>query len=332
MSRIPRAEGASSPAPSGAGGRPGPTVSVVIPAYNAAGFIEKTLDSVRGQTYADYEVVVVDDGSSDGTHGVARDWLRRHEVAGRSIRQENKKIAGARNTGMREAKGKFIALLDHDDLWYPDKLSVVMEAFRSRPEAGLVCHGENITRDGRVLRTTRPAGPRRGLYEHLLFAGNELSPSASVFKKDLALSIGGFRENPEFNTVEDYDFWMRLSRVTPFFFLERVLGEYQVVERAASRRVEYHHANLEAMLRDHFAGYFGDRPGFWARCRIRRRLSAVHRSALGQLMERGDSTERQRDYALRMLRECAWEPRNLARALLWASRSGLGTQRSGPPS
>lgn len=297
-----------------------PAVSVVIPAYNAAQFLEKTLDSVRAQTFSSYEIVIVDDGSQDATQAVAEGYLARHGLKGLCLRQENKKIAGARNTGIRAAQADLIALLDHDDLWYPEKLAVVMEEFQRHPEADLVCHDEDVARDGKVLHTTRNGPQHPRMYERLLFQGNALSPSACVLRKDKALSIGGFRENPEFNTVEDYDFWMRLSRVACFRFIPRALGRYQLVERAASRRVEYHHANLEALLRDHFLSYYGETPGWPARLRMARRLACVHRSALGQLMQYGESPELQRRHAVRMLCLCPWDPKNLGRALAW----GLG--------
>ncbi|MBI5631799.1 MAG: glycosyltransferase [Elusimicrobia bacterium] len=299
---------------------PKATVSVVIPAYNAAAFIEKTLDSVRAQTFADYEIVVTDDGSSDGTHEVVENYLNRHHLSGSCLRQPNKKIAAARNAGMRAAEGRYIALLDHDDLWRPEKLAVVMSEFERHPEADLICHNENVTKDGKVVRLSRngPTEPR--MYERLLFRGNALSPSASVFLRDKALEIGGFRENPEFNTVEDYDFWMRLSRVARFHFLDQVLGEYQLVERAASRRIEYHHGNLEALLKDHFKTYFGDDDGLISRLRKRKRLSAVYRSALGQLMSYGEEPEKQRQYALKMLRTFPFDLKNAVKALSWAWR------------
>ncbi|MCX5788618.1 MAG: glycosyltransferase family A protein [Elusimicrobia bacterium] len=299
-----------------------PLVSVVIPAYNAAAFIEKTLDTVRAQTFKDYEVIVVDDGSTDGTCEVALRYLARHGLRGRAIRQENKKIAAARNTGMRAAQGAYIALLDHDDLWRPEKLEEVMAEFKRRPEVDLVCHNENIVKDGVVVRTSANGPGVDRMYDRLLMAGNALSPSASVFKKEKALAIGGMRENPEFNTVEDYDFWMRLSKTARFHFLGRVLGEYQLVERAASRRVEYHHSNLEALLHDHFKTRFGERPSLSDRLRMRRRLASVYRSALGQLMFHGEDPELQVRYLRRMLSTFPWDPRNLARAFLWLLRRG----------
>jgi glycosyltransferase involved in cell wall biosynthesis len=301
-----------------------PTVSVVIPAFNAEAFIEKTLESIRAQTYASYEVVVVDDGSSDPTSQVVEAFFHRHGMPGRCIRQENRKIAGARNTGLRAAQGAYIALLDHDDLWYPDKLAVVMREFDCHPEVDLVCHNENITRHGRLIRVSRngPASPK--MYERLLMTGNTLSPSASVFRKEKALAIGGFREDPAFDTAEDYDFWLRLSRVARFHFIDQALGEYCVVDRAASRRIRYHHTNLENMLRDHFAAYFGERPGLINRMRIRRRLSLVYRSAGTQLMDRDEAPREQREYVFRMLREFPLEPKNMARFLLWAIRTARG--------
>ena len=297
-----------------------PLVSIVIPAYNAAEFIEKTLDSVDAQTFRDFEVVVIDDGSTDDTHAVANAYLSRKKMAGRCLRQPNGKIAAARNAGMRSARGAYIALLDHDDLWIPEKLEVVMEEFKRRPEAALICHNENVTKNGNFVRLSRNGPACARMYERLLFKGNALSPSASVFRKDVALSIGGFRENPEFNTVEDYDFWMRLSKAATFYFIDRVLGQYQLVERAASARIEYHHGNLEALLKDHFASYYGPHPGWMARLRMNRRLSAVYRSALGQLMQRGESAPLQSLYLSKMLRHFPVGPKNLWRAALWVKQ------------
>lgn len=298
-----------------------PTVSVVIPAYNAAGFIEKTLDSVRAQTYTDYEIIVVDDGSSDETSPVVERYFDRYTMRGQCIKQPNKKIAGARNAGIYAARGTFIALLDHDDIWYPEKLRAVMTQFEIHPDVDLICHNENIVKDGHCLRSTRRGPARENMYEWLLFSGNELSPSASVFKKEKALSIGGFRETSDFDTAEDYDFWIRLSKIARFHFMDEILGEYQVVDRAASRRIKYHHTNLENMLKDHFSTYCRSHTGVLSRMRIRKRLSAVYRSAASQLIAYREFPEQQRMYVVKMLREFPLDPRNVARALLWVVRS-----------
>lgn len=306
-----------------AGAHGDPAVSVVIPAYNAQSFIEETLGSVKAQTSSSYEIVVVDDGSSDATQETVEGYFARHGMPGRCLRQTNKKIAAARNAGIRAARGEFIALLDHDDLWRPRKLEVVLREFEQRPDVDLICHDEDVTREGRRIKTLHygPAGP--SLYERLLFRGNALSPSAVVFRRDKALAVGGFRENPEFNTVEDYDFWMRFSRVARFHFVDDVLGQYQLVDRAASRQIEYHHANLESLLRDHFASYLSEHPGFIPRLRARRRLSQVYASALWQLMQRHAPAEVQRRYVVRMLREFPCDPKNMAAFLCWAGRAAF---------
>lgn len=298
--------------------RPAPPLfSVVIPAYNAAAFIEKTLESVRAQTLPDYEIVVVDDGSKDDTKGVVDRWLLRHALPGRCIRQENKRIAAARNTAMRAAAGRYIALLDHDDVWCPGKLASVAAAFQEHPEAVLVCHHVNMTQDGRLVRTVRTGPAAPDMYERLLFGDNLLSTSASVFRKDKALELGGFRENPEFNTVEDYDLWIRLSKAGPFHFIDEVLSENHVTADSASSRVEYHHRNLIALVRDHFASYRGGSPGPWDRLRMRRRLSALYWLTAVALARAGAPRSQQAEYVRKMASACPLSPKALAHALLW---------------
>lgn len=292
-----------------------PRVSVVVPAWNAEGFIRRTLDTVAAQTFKDFEVVVVDDGSADRTKEAVDAWLAETKVAGRCIRQENKKIAGARNTGIRAAAADLIAFLDHDDLWFPDKLGKVVAEFDAHPEADLVCHQENVVKDGVFVRVTRNGPWSPDMYEKLLFEGNALSPSAVTVRKAKLFEAGLFREDPEFNTVEDYDLWMRLAKVCRMRFLDEILGEYQLVERGASNKIVYHNTNLERLLRDHFAG-FPD-PGPRTRARMSRRVGAMCRSAARLLMEQGD-LETAGDYARRAASACPWDWKNWAVLALWA--------------
>jgi glycosyltransferase involved in cell wall biosynthesis len=294
-----------------------PKVSVVIPAYNAAKFIDKTLDSVRAQTFTDYEIIVTDDGSKDETQSVVEAYLKKHALAGRCLRQENKGIAAARNTGIKAAQGALVALVDHDDFWAPEKLAKSLAAFAAHPEAVLVGHRMTVTRDGRALWVASRGPCRLAPYDYLLLVGNAVSPSSVVFLREKALSIGGFRENPEFNTVEDYDFWMRFAKVGPFYFIDEVLGEVPLNENTASTRVEYHHTNTLALLRDHFAARFGARPGLVARVAMRRRMAAVYRSAAGKLIAGRASRDKQAEYIGRMMREFPLDPKNVARAVWW---------------
>ena len=291
-----------------------PRVSVVIPAYAAAAFIEKTLDSVAAQTFKDFELVVVDDGSPDDTKSVVDRWFARTGTRGTCVRRENGRIAVARNTGLKAATGALIALLDHDDLWRPEKLALCVAEFDAHPEAVLVGHHTDVVREGRVVAVERKGPAVERMYDRLLFEANAVAPSGAVFRRDKALEIGGFREEPQYNTVEDYDFWMRLARTGPFRFLDSVLSSYIVLPGSASQRVEYHHSNLESLLRDHFADRLGPAPGVWDRLRMRRRLSFVYRSAVAALLEPASDAALRRSYARRMLAAWPLSARNLGRA------------------
>lgn len=291
-----------------------PKVSVVVPAWNAAKFIGKTLDSVKAQTFTDYEVIVTDDGSNDDTKSVVDAWLAVNGVSGSCIRQENKKIAAARNTAMRAAKGEFIALLDHDDFWYPEMLAKSMAEFEHRPEVLLVGSHIHATKNGERVALVKKGPAVTGMYERLLFEGNTLAPSAVVFRKDAALSIGGFREDPRLNTVEDYDFWMRLSRNGAFRFIDEALASYTIVENSASSKVEYHHSNLEYLLNLHFAEHYPN-PSALTRLRMRRRLAMVYRSATSALLASGREPQLRAAYARKMLAAWPFDWKNVARAL-----------------
>ncbi len=292
-----------------------PRVSVVIPAYNAARFIAATLDSVKAQTFTDWELVVVDDGSTDDTKPVVDAWLAKNAAAGSCVRQANGRIAAARNAGMAAAKGELIALLDHDDFWTPDKLAATVREFDAHPETVLVGHHIDVVQNGRVLRVERKGPAAPDMYESLLFRANAVSPSAATFRRDKALAVGGFREGERFNTVEDYDFWLRLAKVGPFRFLDRSLASYTLVPGSASSRVAYHHDRHEALLREHFSTHLGAHPGLIDRLRMRRRLSFVFRSACGALLEPGSDTALRRAYRRKMLSHWPLSPANAVRAL-----------------
>lgn len=291
-----------------------PRVSVVIPVYNAAKFISATLDSVKAQTYTDWELIVVDDGSTDDTKALVDAWLARTGAAGRCLRQPNGRIAAARNAGIKAASGELIAPLDHDDLWTPDKLARCVAEFDARPGAALVGHHTDVLQDGRFVRVERKGPGGDALYDALLFEGNRVSPSGALFPKKLALDIGGFREGDRYNTVEDYDFWMRLSKKGSFHFIDAVLSSYTVIPGSASRRVQYHHDNLENLLLEHFAQRLGPNPGPLDRLRASRRLSFVYRSAAGALLEAGADKALRRAYARRMLAAWPFSLKNLGRA------------------
>lgn len=227
--------------------------SVVIPAYNSASFIAVALDSVREQTFTDYEVLVTDDGSKDDTGRVVADYALRYPNFRLLLAsQENKGIGGARNNGIFRATGEYIAFLDADDRWYPEKLASVARLLENNPALDVVYHDEmEIAADGgrRVLRNRKLTG---NCFEGLLFRGNCLSTSATCVRRDLAWRIGGFSENPDFNSAEDYEFWLRLAKNgARFALLAEVLGEYHRVEGSITTRIEYNNRNIYNVISYH---------------------------------------------------------------------------------
>jgi glycosyltransferase involved in cell wall biosynthesis len=260
-------------------------VSIVLPAYNAAGFITKTLETVQSQTSQDWELIVVDDGSTDATSAMVTSFIRQHGGRGRCITQENRGIAGARNAGIHAATGQYVAFLDHDDVWYPQKLKRVLAVFGRHPDVGVVCHDEYVAQQGCVVSTNRSGPYPHDLHKSLLLNGNCLSPSATVVRRSLLLETGGFNESAELHTVEDYDLWIRLSRVTKCYRLNEVLGEYVHQPTSAIRNVEVHYRNMIRMVEGHIRVVFGPHPSLVNRLRISRSLAALHRSAALAVMK-----------------------------------------------
>jgi glycosyltransferase involved in cell wall biosynthesis len=196
-----------------------PAVSVVIPAYNRRGFLAQTLASVRAQAYPDREIIVVDDASTDGTEK----W-----IAGRKIPdlrffrfRDNRGPAAARNKGVQEARGEFIAILDSDDLWTPDCLSSLMPAFRDRRIMAAFSNIDRMDAAGRVrLQREMRKGPY-GLFPPPI--------SGSIVRREAIARVGGF--DPGFKrNLDDVDFFVRLAlRYGPkaFRLVDRSLLRYR---------------------------------------------------------------------------------------------------------
>jgi glycosyltransferase involved in cell wall biosynthesis len=231
-----------------------PLITVVIPCHNSADYIVCTLDSVAGQQWSDYEIIVVDDGSHDNTADVVRGWIRNHPgTAATLICQANAYQGAARNRGIHAARGEYIAFLDADDLWYEQKLGRCVEVLRCDPAIDLVCHDELLIRPGRPRRRIT-AGPWVN-YRDLLFRGNCLSPSATIVRRACLLAINGHDERAEYFGVEDYDCWLRLVRACArIAYLNEPLGMYCMhggnMTVAKARR---YRENQHFLLQEHIA-------------------------------------------------------------------------------
>jgi glycosyltransferase involved in cell wall biosynthesis len=186
---------------------PAPAVSIVITTYNRAGLVGQAIDSALAQTWIDREILVVDDGSTDGTEAVIRGYGARVTY----VRKENGGEASARNHGIREASGGWVAFLDSDDAWEPDALTTLMAAARKNPEAGLVAmRARAMLADGTPTGRTHGKRSKGPLFTtgSLLWgdSGGVLMP---MVRRDLLLEEGGFDET--LRSATDCDMWLRLS-------------------------------------------------------------------------------------------------------------------------
>ena len=194
-----------------------PTVSVVVPTFDRLAVLPRALDSALAQAYLDWELIVVDDGSADGTaEMVERDYP---EV--RLLRQENCGVSAARNAGIAEAKGTWIAFLDSDDAWLPEKLERQMEVLAA--ESGhRLCHTDEIwIRNGQRVNPMEKHAKAGGRIYQMCLPLCCISPSSVVMRRDLLNEMGGFDES--FEVCEDYDLWLRLTAREPVLFLEEQL-------------------------------------------------------------------------------------------------------------
>ena len=194
-----------------------PLISVIIPTYNRGWIIKEAIESVLAQDFKDFELIVVDDGSTDNTFDILGSYKKEIHL----IRQENQGVSAARNAGVAMASGHFIAFLDSDDLWLPKKLSRQVEFFHSNPNA-VICQTEEIwlRNQVRVNPKKRHKKPSGMIFEPSLSLCL-VSPSAVMIEQSLFDEVGGFDET--LPACEDYDLWLRISCRYPVCLIDTPL-------------------------------------------------------------------------------------------------------------
>jgi glycosyltransferase involved in cell wall biosynthesis len=193
-----------------------PKVSVIIPTYNRRDFVREAIASVLAQSYRDFELLVVDDGSRDDTAAVVQEF-----EGVRSISQPNRGVSAARNYGVALSNGELLAFLDSDDLWQPRKLACQVAFFTAHPETR-ICQSEEIwLRHGTRVN---PHHKHRKTGGDIFVRSLELclvSPSAVMLRRELFEQVGGFDES--LPACEDYDLWLRIAATEPIHLLETPL-------------------------------------------------------------------------------------------------------------
>jgi glycosyltransferase involved in cell wall biosynthesis len=188
-----------------------PLVSVITPAYNAARYIEHTLESAIRQTFTDFELLIVDDGSTDQTRAIAERYAARDPRV-QVIHQVNRGIAAARNTALSQARGNYCALLDSDDLWFPTYLEEQLAMLLQHPEVAILsANALNFggPKDGEpLLNDPTSRGIRMVSLLQLVQVEDSMSIQA-MFRRDVPVAVGAFDET--MHRSEDYDFWLRAA-------------------------------------------------------------------------------------------------------------------------
>ncbi len=195
-----------------------PKVSVIIPTYNRLRMLKEAVDSVLAQDFEDMELIVVDDGSADGTGEEMKRYGGRVKLIQHS---ESRGVSAARNRGILHARGKYIAFLDSDDLWVKGKLKIQVAFLDDNPHYPLCYTDEIWIRKGkRVNPMVKHAKYSGWIFEKCLPLCI-ISPSSAMMRKTLFSRVGLFDE--ALPVCEDYDFWLRVSARFPIFFIDRKL-------------------------------------------------------------------------------------------------------------
>ncbi len=228
-----------------------PKVSIIIPAYNAVSFLPDTIDSVYSQSLQDYEIIIVNDGSSDTTEQWASQIT---DSRVRLISQENQGLAGARNTGLTQARGEYIAFLDADDLWQPTKLEKQVKILDENPEVGLVYTWVSlIDRDGKPKGQIRGNSDEGNVWKKLLKHNIVESGSVALVRRSCYQSVGLYDRTLPASYGEDWDMWLRIAAQYQFKVIREPLVYYRDTPSSLSKNWQVMEQSHQIIIEKAFA-------------------------------------------------------------------------------
>ncbi len=211
-----------------------PQVSILVNCYNGARYLREALDSVYQQTFKDYEIIFWDNQSTDDSGKIAQSYgkpLKYFRV------EEFLPLGAARNAAIAKAKGKYIAFLDCDDIWLPEKLEKQITLFKSNNNLGLVysdCYLINESGVAAPQTYFYNFKPSRGKVFHTLFQKNPIPLLTAVITKKTLEKAGIF--NPNYEIAEEYDLWLRIAQHYPIDFIDQPLGNYRVHSQSTTSK------------------------------------------------------------------------------------------------
>ncbi len=229
-----------------------PLVSVIIPAYNAEKFIERTLNSVLNQTYRNLEVLIIDDGSQDRTETLVQEWME-NDSRIRFFQQKNSGVAAARNLGIKQAKGDLIAPVDADDIWYPQYLEKVVAIFgESDLSVGIVyAWSIDIDEEDQLMRGFHVDYYEGDIYLKLLYRNFIGNASATVIRRQCFEKMGYYSEklrSQKAQGCEDWDLYLRLAEVYQFRVIPEFLVGYRQLSNSMSKDYSAMAKSLQLVL------------------------------------------------------------------------------------
>lgn len=200
-----------------------PKVTVLMTVYNDQKYVGLAIQSILDQTFEDYEFIIINDGSTDGTQNILTYYATLDQRI-KVYNQPNSGMSVALNRGLREARGIYIARMDSDDISYPFRLQIEYDFLNNHPECGLVGGGvEIIDTNGRVIgeRNIRTRNAKKILKHRCIFQHSEV-----MFRKDVVIALGGYHER--FKNALDYDLWLRISTVKEIVKIDKILGKWRL--------------------------------------------------------------------------------------------------------
>ncbi|MFA6236345.1 MAG: glycosyltransferase [Bacteriovorax sp.] len=191
-------------------------VSVIIPTYNRSNVLTRAISSVQGQSYKHFEIIVVDDGSTDDTHEQLLPLIESGKI--KYFAYENQGVSAARNAGVENSVGELIAFLDSDDEWLPHKLQEQIDYFSANPHIKIVYGEELWFRKGKRVNQKLIHKKSGGWIFEACVAQCLIAPSSVMLERELFLQMEGFDES--FQVCEDYDLWLKISSLLEIGFIE----------------------------------------------------------------------------------------------------------------
>ncbi len=258
-----------------------PRVSVIIPVYNGEAFVKDAVDSVLNQTYRDFELIVVNDGSVDNTEEV----LRPYTGIIRYIRTENRGVSAARNTGIELSDGDYVAFLDQDDMFHPRKLEVTVDYLDAHPGMAMVYTPiDRMDAEGTILPMKKLKGYSGDIFPRL-FLKSFIAPSMAVCRRKIFSEIGMFSEALS-SEGEDYDLFLRIASRFNVGYVNESLVTYRLhpgnVSKSKEEIAPFRYEQVLNIHAPHLLSYY--RLGWWV---YRKRMSKVFREKARVYLKQG---------------------------------------------